>query len=207
MLIDSDLYYGNSNSMLALVVLRDDADRTKGGNVLVADKVTNVVASGYAEGSLISYEPSSGKVYDIGNTSEGELTRQLLWYGSLFSANTIGGSMNSTSAWECPYGSDTYEATKSKSCSETEASRYDFALLRRFLLINADSPLVCAVPGKKAPKSTGTSAETYAIAGKKRCFQSDANDVAELRSTTKTASFVMEYNPFMPTSGMKIFSK
>ncbi|MDQ1343816.1 MAG: hypothetical protein QG650_536 [Patescibacteria group bacterium] len=115
--------------------------------------------------------------------------------------------MNSTSSWECPFGSDTYEATKSKSCSEDEASRYDFALVRRFALINATAPAACVSAGKKAPKSTGTSAEPYATAGKKKCFLTDANDIAELRSTAKTASFVMEYNSFMMNAGMKVFSK
>ena len=38
----------------------------------------------------MSYDASVGKVYDVGNTSEGDLTRQLLWFGSLFSSNTIG---------------------------------------------------------------------------------------------------------------------
>ncbi|MDQ1343815.1 MAG: hypothetical protein QG650_535 [Patescibacteria group bacterium] len=89
-LIDTDMYYGDSNSMLALVVLRNENDRTKGGNIYVDPKVTNIVGAGYAEGSLISYDASVGKIFDIGNTVEGDLTRQLLWYGSLFSANTVG---------------------------------------------------------------------------------------------------------------------
>ncbi|MFB0965295.1 MAG: hypothetical protein QMC36_06505 [Patescibacteria group bacterium] len=169
--------------------------------------VTNVTAAGYAEGSLISYDAAIGKVYDVGNTSEGDLTRQLLWYGSLFSSNTIGGSLKSTSSWECPFGSDTYEATKTKTCTESEASRYDFAMLRRFLLINVPTTDSCYSATNKTPKSTGTASEKYATAGKKRCFQTDANDVPELRSTTKTAGFVMEYNPFMQTAGMKVLSK
>lgn len=155
----------------------------------------------------MSYDGTSNKVYDIDNTREGDLTRQLLWYGSLFSSNTIGGSMTSTSVWECPYGSDTYEAKKSKSCSQVEASRYDFALMRRFLLIEASAPAACSLPGKLSPKSLGTTAELYAFAGKKACYQTDANDVPELRPTLKTASFVMEYNPAFATSGMKVFSK
>jgi len=203
--IDSDFYYGDSNSMLALVVLRDDADQSKGGNIFVSPNVTNVVGAGYAEGSLISYD--GAKVYDISNTSEGDLTNQLYWFGSLYSANTIGGSMK-PSNWECPFGSDSYVATNAKTCTEAEASRYDFAMLRRFVLIDVTAVGdVCKVSGKKAPKSTGTSSAQYALAGRKKCFQTDANDVSELRSTTKTASFVMEYNGAMMTSGMKVFSK
>lgn len=155
----------------------------------------------------MSYDGSSNKVYDINNTNEGDLSRQLLWYGSLFSSNTIGGSMTSTSVWECPYGSDSYEATKTKSCTQAEASKYDFALIRRFLLIEADGPAACAIPGKLSPKSRGTTAELYAFAGKKACYQTDPNDIDELRTTMKTASFVMEYNPAFATSGMKVFSK
>lgn len=206
--VDSDLSYGDSQSMLAIVVLRDDVDRTKGGNVLVNPKVTNVVGAGYVEGSLMSYDAGVGKVYDMDNTSEGELDRQLYWYGSLFSSNSIGGSLASGTSWECPFGSDTYETTKVRSCTQAESSRYDFAMLRRFLLINVGATDACySATGKKAPKASGTDSEQYALAGKKRCYQSDANDVPELRSTSKTASFVMEYNPFMANAGMKVLSK
>lgn len=204
--IDTDMYYGDGKSILALIVLRDSKVRTKGGNVFVNPKVTNVVASAYAEGSLISYDSAANKVYDAGNTVEGDLSRQLLWYGSLFSANSIGGSLNNSRTWECPYGSDTYEANKSKTCTEIEATRYDFSLLRRFVLSDALAPDACAGSGKKSPKSTGTDSEKYAFAGKKYCFQTDANNVPELRSTAKTSSFVMEYNPVMQTSGLPVFS-
>ncbi len=199
--------YANADSMLALVVLRDDANRAKGGNAYVNPKVTNAVGAGYLEGSLISYDADIGKVYDADNTNEGELTRQLLWYGSLFSSNTIGGSLSSTSAWECPYGSDTYEATKSKSCTEAQASRYDFAMLRRFALITVATTDSCYLAGTKSPKSTGTASEKFAFAGKKQCRATDPVGVPGLRTTDKTAGFVMEYNPLMQTAGMKVLAQ
>lgn len=168
---------------------------------------TNAVGAGYAEGSLMSYDASASKVYDASNTNEGDLTRQFHWYGSLFSSNTIGGSLTSTTSWECPYGSDTYEATKSKSCTEAEASRYDFAMLRRFILITVATSDPCYLAGNKSPKSTGTASEKFAFAGKRSCRMTDPKDVAELRTTDKTAGFVMEYNPLMQTAGMKVLSK
>lgn len=47
--LDTDMHYANADSMLALVVLRDDGNRSKGGNVYVNPKVTNAVGAGYLE--------------------------------------------------------------------------------------------------------------------------------------------------------------
>lgn len=87
------MYYESTDSMLAIIVLRDQQNRKKGGNFLINPMVTNVVGMAYLEGSVMSSDGS--KVYEKDNTYEGELTRQLLWYGSVYSSNTIGGSLAS----------------------------------------------------------------------------------------------------------------
>ncbi len=165
--------------------------------------VTNVAAAAYAEGSVLSFD--GNKVYESENTYEGELTRQLHWYGSLYSANTIGGSLTSGTSWKCPFGSDTYEATGTESCSQSEASRYDFVTLRRFVLFNATTGS-CVSASRLSAKSSGTTSETYAMAGKPRCYGDEAASVAGLRKTSEKAPFVIEYNPAMQTSGMRVFS-
>lgn len=193
--------------MLAIVVLRDERNKKKGGNILVNPMVTNVVGAAFAEGSIISYD--GNKIFEKDTTYEGELTRQLLWYGSVYSSNTVGGSLTSGTSWKCPYGSDTYESTGSESCSQSEASKYDFAALRRFVLFNATSGS-CVSASQKSAKSSGTSSESYAFAGKPQCFQSQTASLTasgkQLRKTSETAPFVVEYNPVMQTSGMRVFS-
>jgi hypothetical protein len=165
--------------------------------------VTNVAAAGYVEGSVMSYD--GNKVYEKDNTYEGEITRQLHWYGSVYSSNTIGGSLASGSAWKCPYGSDSYEATGVETCLQSEASKYDFVAMRRFVLFNATSGS-CVNASKLTAKSSGTSGERHAMAGKPQCYADEAVSVPGLRKTAEKAPFVLEYNPLMQTSGMRIFS-
>lgn len=195
------MYYEDANSMLAIIVLRDEKNRKKGGNFFVNPNVTNVVGASYLEGSVISYDGTT--VFEKENTHEGELTRQLHWYGSVYSANTIGGSLASSTSWKCPYGSDQYESSGSESCSQSEASKYDFAMMRRFVLINATTGDCISA---KSAKSSGNSSEKYAMAGKPACYATDPASVAGLRKTSETAQFVLEYNPTIQSSGMRIFS-
>jgi len=88
--INSDLYYADAKSLLGIVVLRDTSDRKNGGNIYVNPKVTNIVGTAFAEGSVMSYDKLSNKLYTSDSTVEGELTRQLLWYGNVGSANSVG---------------------------------------------------------------------------------------------------------------------
>lgn len=197
------MYYESGDSMLAVIVLRDEQNKKKGGDLFVNPTVTNAVGTAFLEGSMISYD--GNKVFEKDNTYEGELTRQLLWYGSVYSSNTVGGSLTSGTSWKCPYGSDKYESTGSESCAQSEASKYDFAALRRFVLFNATTGS-CVSASQKSAKSSGTSSETYALAGKPQCFQSQPTSVSGLRKTTETAPFVIEYNPTMQSAGMRVFS-
>lgn len=152
----------------------------------------------------MSYDGGT-KIYDSDNTSEGDLTRQLLWYGSIFSSNSIGGAFNPPSAgYECPYNSDTYLATGVKTCSQTEASKYDLAFLRRFVTIHGTGGK-CISSTEFAAKDTGMKTLDYAFAGKRKCY---ADNMANngLKGTEKTTSTVIEYNPAIQSSGMRIFS-
>jgi hypothetical protein len=192
--------YANNNSMLALIVLRSNVDRKRWGNILVHPNVTNIVWWTYAEWSIMSYDGT--KLYDANNTQEWEIARQLYWYGSIFSSNSVGWAFKPP--YECPYDSDFYQNTKNKSCWQTEASKYDLAFLRRFVLIDWGSG-VCTNATKQAAKWTGTGTISYAFAGKKQCYGSDPIN-NWLKSSNKTTPVVIEYNPAIQNIGMKIFS-
>ena len=202
-LINADMYYNDPKSILALVVLRSDTDRKKWWNILIDPKVTNIVGGTYAEGSIMSYHAWINKLYDSSNTDEGDLSRQLHWYGNIFSSNSVGWSFKAP--YECPYDSDIYQSTKTKSCSQAEASKYDLAFLRRFVTIPDGIGSCAASVTNKAAKSTGMNTIDYAFAGKRRCFQSNPTNNG-LRWSDKIAPVIIEYNPAIQTSDMKIFS-
>lgn len=108
-------YAGN----LWLIALKNDA--WQWGNIYIHPDVGTVKASLYADKSLISY---NGVELD-GNTSFSTLKHQLYIYGTVFSENTIWGSVMSPVA--CPF----YVIA---TCTQIEAQKYDLNYLRRYYL-------------------------------------------------------------------------
>lgn len=186
--IDTDMYYTNeSTSLLWMIVLRDNSNKINWWNIYINPSVTNIVWSAFAEWSLISWDWT--KVFSMWNTNEWELTKQLLWYWSVYSANTIWWSLNPTKS-ECIFGTDYYMQNNNKNCSQEESSKYDYALLRRFTLIQWWS----TCPWWEAPKKSWTTNEKNAWAWKRECYISDPW-APNLRTSTKKSALIMEFNP------------
>lgn len=187
--INTDMYYANPNtSLLWIIVLRDETNKINWWNIYINPDITNIVWSAYAEWSLISWNWS--KLFSMWNTNEWELTKQLLWYWSVYSANTIWWSLNPTKS-ECIFWTDYYMQNNNKNCSQEESSKYDYALLRRFTLIEWGS----WCPSWEAPKKTWTTNEKNAWAWKRECYISDAAWNTNLRTSNKKSALIMEFNP------------
>ena len=107
------------SGMLWLIALEKDG---QGWNIYIDPQVTDIHAIMYADRSLISYDGANEL---DGSTQADEVANQLYIYGSIFSANTIGGSLTTT----CPY----YVA--SSDCDSDTSEKYDLNLLRRYILV------------------------------------------------------------------------
>lgn len=127
--ITDNIYYGTSSDILWIIVLQDED--WNGWNLYIDPDVTNIAATIYAEGSLISFDGSNEL---SGNTQQEILKNQLHIYGSVFSENTIGGSVNSTwpSLYSCPFN------MSENSCDKDTAQKYDLNYLRRYQLYAVD---------------------------------------------------------------------
>ncbi|MDD2487536.1 MAG: hypothetical protein PHS92_04150 [Candidatus Gracilibacteria bacterium] len=205
--INSDMYYSNSSSdMLVIVVKRDPNHPENGGNVYINPNVTNLVGMIVADGSILNYDGSNLI------TNPDSLRRQLFIYGSIMTANSIGGYIPGNS--KCPYGADKYN-----SCDEAQAKKYDFTYLRYFSLRkstdkdssgNAPIGFQCYNTTEKlVPRATNSGPfdeMLYAWAGKKKC-NIDQSGEANLKTTEKINPFVLEYNSNIQTSDMKILRK
>ena len=220
--ISSDMYYENEqNSLLGVVVLRDKTNRRNGWNLLVSQDVTNIVWSYYIEWSVLSWRQSPRKVYHMNNVDPWELTRQLLWHGSLFTANTVWSSFDitiSAADWfECPYGSDTYETSQKVWCSMVDASKYDLARLRRFAfqpvnISSAECP--GATEATRSPKKTWTLIERFAFAWKRECNANSPQHpsvASKLKANDPAAGknwpIAIEYNPMIQILKLPAFSE
>jgi hypothetical protein len=211
--LTSDLYYANNNSLLGIVILRNDNDKTKWWNIYIHPDVTNTIWSLYAEWSILSANISSPKLYDNTNTNDNELRKQLLWFGSLYSANTIWWLANynqSSSLRACPYNTDIYMQhwwVTASQCTYAEASKYDLANLRRFTVIPDIywNPTWCSGTWDY-PMSSGTWWLTYAWAWKKKCYKNNTVETW-LRWTDREWSVVVEYNSNIQNIWLSVFSK
>lgn len=140
LILNSDMYYGE-NSMIWYYVFRDSSNMKNGWNVYINENITNAVWILYSEWSVMSINNSNNKIYDWKNAWPNDLLKQLLWYWSIFSKNTVWWTINYLNnqddlSLSCPYWTDAYIASSwnisTAECTEVEANRYDFSLLRRF---------------------------------------------------------------------------
>ena len=127
--IKDNIYYASSSDILWIIVLQDEDGN--GWNIYIDPAVTNIAATIYAEGSLISFDGSNEL---SGNTQQEMLKNQLHIYGSVFSENTIGGSVNWTwpSLYTCPFN------MSENICDKDTAQKYDLNYLRRYQLYAVD---------------------------------------------------------------------
>ncbi|MDD2907715.1 MAG: hypothetical protein PHH98_03685 [Candidatus Gracilibacteria bacterium] len=117
--IKGDIIANNkANDVLGIIALKNDTSGN-GGNVYIHPNVLEVDAILYADRAVVSYDgteisPDNGGTYDY-------LSNQLYIYGTVFSNNTIGGSVQSP--YLCPF----YVVT----CNLDTAQKYDMNYLRR----------------------------------------------------------------------------
>ncbi|MDD3302386.1 MAG: hypothetical protein PHN31_02445 [Candidatus Gracilibacteria bacterium] len=107
--INGDLNTNNKN--FGIIVLSDGYDVTNGyigkGNIYITPNVKSINAIIYADGGLISAN-NSGNPYTIDTPNRtNELQNQLILKGSLFTRNTIGGSIYSGGEYILPGGAKT----------------------------------------------------------------------------------------------------
>jgi hypothetical protein len=141
-----DLRYADENASLGVIVFHSQYDEVFGeghypswGNIFVQSQVHHMVGSYYADGSLISTNDiadpsiSSEAAKEAAYDPEGEAVpyrsdqdifgHQLVLEGTLFTRNTIGGSLGEGPEWRTPWGVTEDQIT---------AQRYDLHFMRRY---------------------------------------------------------------------------
>lgn len=125
--INSDMYYQWNDSILWIIVIKDK--NWKWWNIFINPNVTNIIWSIFSQYSISSASvsdftssPQTIKYYNWSDITN-YLRNQLFIYWSVFSENTIGGSI---SPYKCPY----YVSN----CNQEQAVRYDLNYLRNYFL-------------------------------------------------------------------------
>jgi len=160
--IDSNLAYpdGGDNASFGLIGLQNDKG-TYGGNVYVSQDPTNLVGATYLEGS-IETRWKDGTIWQLPGTGGTDprqdhswfanLSKQLLWHGTLLSLNTIGGAVwdtriandagdeNETNESVCPTGITLDNGT----CDWDAAVRYDLSRMREYFFCQNPSSITTA---------------------------------------------------------------
>jgi len=189
--IKSDLYYVNNNSMLTIIVLRDENNKLQWWNVYIDPYVTNIDANIISEWSLLSYNWTI--LNSVENSSN--LRNQLLIYWTLYSRNTIGENI-------APYWSD---KNISNNYNEKDSYNYNLENLRSFQVISSTSVTWdCNNPNNVTAMLEEWKALKNAFAWKKECHITD-DSKPWLRSTHRTASLVIEYNNNIQLNPPRIF--
>jgi hypothetical protein len=180
--INSNISNSNNNSILTIVVLRDETNNTNWWNVYIHPDVTNIDAIIISEWSILSYNWSVLNSIDNANS----LRKQLLIYGTVVSRNTIWQNISI-------FNTDDYIST----WNSTSSNKYNFENLRNFQVVisNQITTWTCNNPNKiTAIWSDETTSINNAFAWRKQCYFDDTTTLW-LRSTHRTASTVIEYNP------------
>ena len=122
LIISSDLNIANQK--FGIIVLRDDQSDDTKGNIYVDQSVKYISAAIYGDGGIMSSN-DSGVLYPINSTERTEnLQKQLVFHGSLFTRNTIGGAiLGPTGRYILPGGMETTDIN--------QAMLYDLNYLRR----------------------------------------------------------------------------
>ncbi|MDD4151144.1 MAG: hypothetical protein PHR68_00860, partial [Candidatus Gracilibacteria bacterium] len=200
--INRDMYYTNNSSILGIIVMKDSSG--KGGNIYISPKVTNIVGSIFASKAVFSATVSNTSqtvdnlangnriTYYDGNADADILRNQLYIYGSLFSANTLGGSKSNPK--KCPY----YVT----SCTADEAIKYDLNFLRRYYLVDYTT--------YKNPYQNGKIVGGYTCSGGYCNIGGNPNLTKLFDYTTDinaTYPLVIKYNSTLQTNPPPLFSQ
>lgn len=150
LILDTDMYYKTNKDIIWYFVFRDS--QTKNWwNVYITQKPTNIFWILNTEWSIMSIDNINNptKIFDKSNTNFDDINKQLLWFGSIYSINTIGWSIdydnNTDKTLSCPYNSDIYVAKNwdMSWCTSEEATKYDLSKLRRFISIDWNAATYC----------------------------------------------------------------
>jgi hypothetical protein len=196
--ITNDIYNTNKNSILTIIVKRDEWNRRKNGwNVYIHPNVTNIDAVIIAEWSILNFNISSSPQVLTKSNASSSLRKQLLIYWAINTKNTLWDSTNSS------IGTDHYENGLTWS-----GEIYSLWNLRAFqpMWNSAISSWNCNYVinwSNVTAMNTNSTAETYAFAWKRQCFR-DWTALWTLRTTEKLAPIVIEYNPLLQSNPPRI---
>ncbi len=112
------------SGILGIIVLKSQRDNLTQWNVYIDPAVTDIHASIYAEGSIISYKNNTEL---SGITPPVELANQLFIQWSVFTENTLWGGIQAP--YSCPY------FINNADCNADIARKYDLNYLRKYRLV------------------------------------------------------------------------
>lgn len=142
LLIDTDMYYNSKDDLIWYFVFREENTKVW-WNIYITPKPTNINWILYAEWSIMSVDNwNPTKVFHKWNTNATDLNKQLLWFWSIYSANTVWWSIdyeeNTDKKLACPYNTDIYVINNWNVswCNSEEATKYDLSKLRRFTSVD-----------------------------------------------------------------------
>jgi hypothetical protein len=124
--IRSNIAYDTEGGNLAIIALKDDSGQ--GGNIYIDPSVTNISGFLYADGALVGFDGTDELGAGVGID---KLQNQLYIYGSVISANSLGGATKSPVY--CP------SIIGNASCDRDLAQKYDLNFLRRYTLVDAEN--------------------------------------------------------------------
>lgn len=180
--IKSNIYNKDKESILILVS-KEDID-WNWWNIYIDTDVTNIDAVLISDRSILSMTINTIQEIEI---HKDNLRKQLLIYWSIFSSNNIW--------WDIvPYGADYY---KNFTDNKIEKSIYDLSNLRTFNLNYGKADFAeCSDENILVPIDWLWWYKLNAWAGRKKCYNSDSQDTAdiELRTSDKINPVIVEYN-------------
>lgn len=197
--INSDIYNEDNNSILTIVVLRDENNKKNWWNIYIDPSVTNIDAVLISEWSILNYWWYGG-VNKVLNSDDhvNALRKQLMIYGSLITRNSIWD--DSSIYWTDHYIKNNW--------SEANVKIYNLENLRTFQVVRAntiDSWHECYNPLNTGSDITSISWK-FDFAWKRECFYTD-DAIYWLRPTVSTSPVVLEYNPMVQIKTPDILKK
>ncbi len=123
-IIEGDMTYQNPEDSFGVILINDVQNDHSTGNIFVRSSVRSMVGSYYADGGLMTNDEAVPTVENSSNAEAANFT-QLILTGTLFSQNTLGGSMitDDNGNYYTPWGT-----TQNKDA----ARLYDLHYVRRY---------------------------------------------------------------------------
>jgi|GEM_PF-1099566 hypothetical protein len=126
-IVDGDMTYANPEDSFGVILMNDAQDDHTDGNIFVRPTIKTMVGSYYADGGLMTNNDPDPTVGNSSN-AEGENIVQLLLTGTLFSQNTLGGSISLDEG----AGTETYYLPWGTTTDHDLARKYDLHFVRQY---------------------------------------------------------------------------